>query len=899
MLIHPAGQPNYRAESARRPAAASLTPGDGYAPGSVNDLQLMQPVKAASETTLRPLWSEVEKLGLWASCQAIPGPLSGVLSATAAADLRTLLDELEAKGLRFSAIGDPNQPRSWGTTDYTAESLEHHLMTYDYPESTLGRLTLSLPNPAAADKDSFFERVDKDVVKQVKIHSFQDLKDAESLFLAGDSQRLANPALAGRLEKLDQAGVQFRILEAEGRSDYSVGEALKNNASRPVGVYGAYRALERDEEDVRSLWAQAPGSKGMYPVNSLADLETVEFFALGQSVPRLDQDPLARRLRDLGSIGLTFHRGDDTLNDLDASGAYHALTDQRYTMLGVSLYGRVAREKLDLSSGQIPQPSRKLLELAEFHHRVIVSDPGLNDNEKQFYAHGLTWASPRHPLEECLATIHELRDFEAGLNPGLKGEQLTRMGVYSYGNLMRVLKADQHPGELIGEYKELRLRQVKPEVASKALIHFREKLLPQTFDQAEYREERERLLEIAEFVSSFEDAAEARKALRVDTKEPYADRLAALRHLTEVEKKHVDESGFRSRTTAVKEAMLDYRLLVGSPRTDLKSAAELLGSLHDALVPRLGHEGSREMFDYLQRGITRAAFGPEAISVFAREFDLAKDSDFARGFLSATPPASEPYELRARAAGALRQGLQGLEKQGKPEFDPSDPFDEKPRPPGRDRPSEEYRFLLGFPQRDLEPDAERLTRLHQLVVPQAGWEKSREIFTQLKAGALGQETDFLSRFEGELALAGEVELARRSLAGDFPGSLAERQALKASLGPEADLDYKMLLTHHRSGEKLQAERESWRLVRQALEPSVGLEQSRSAFGHLMTSLREGPWSDRPLAEATTEFLRNYALQGDLKHAVDQLQLAPDGQAGGVHQDGQQVVIGGVRIRVRR
>ncbi|MCE7871923.1 hypothetical protein DYH09_16310, partial [bacterium CPR1] len=94
MLIHPAGQPNYRAESARRPAAASLTPGDGYAPGSVNDLQLMQPVKAASETTLRPLWSEVEKLGLWASCQAIPGPLSGVLSATAAADLRTLLDEL-------------------------------------------------------------------------------------------------------------------------------------------------------------------------------------------------------------------------------------------------------------------------------------------------------------------------------------------------------------------------------------------------------------------------------------------------------------------------------------------------------------------------------------------------------------------------------------------------------------------------------------------------------------------------------------------------------------------------------------------------------------------------------------------------------------------------------------
>ncbi len=859
----------------------------------------MQPTHPTGAAAPRPLWSEVEKLGLWASCQAIPGPLSGVLSATAAADLRTLLDEFEARGFRFSAIGDPNQPRSWGTTDYTAESLHNHLTTYDYPESTLGRLTLSLPNPAAADKDSFFERVDKDVIKQVKIHSFQDLKDAESLFLKGDSQRLANPALAGRLERLEQAGVQFRILEAEGRADYSVGEALKNNTSRPVGVYGAYRAMERDEKDITSLWAQAPGSKGMYPVQSPADLETVEFFALNQSVPRLDQDPLARRLRDLGSIGLTFHRGEDTLNDLDASGAYHALTDQRYTMLGVSLYGRVARENLDLTSGQIPQPSRKLLELAEFHHRVIVSDPALSDNEKRFYVHGLTLASPRHPLEESLATIHELRDFETGLNPGLEGEQRTRMGISSYGSLMRALKADQHPSELMGEYKELRQRQVKPEVASKALIHFREKLRPQTFDQAEYCEERERLLEIAEFVNSFEDAAEARKALRVDTKEPYADRLAALRHLAEVEKKHVDESSFSSKTSAVKEALLDYRLLLGSPRTDLKSAAELLGSLHDALVPRLGHEGSREMFDYLQRGITRGAFGSEAVSVFAREFDLAKDSDFARGFLSAAPPASEPYEVRARAASALRQGLQGLEKPGKPEFDPADPFEEKPKPPRRDRPSEEYRFLLGFPGRDLEPDADRLTRLHQLVVPQAGWEKSREIFTQLKTGALGPEGDFLGRFEGELALAGEVELARRSLAGDFPGSLAERQALKASLGSEADVDYRMLLTHHRSGETLEAERESWRLVRQALEPSVGIEPSRSAFGQLMTSLREGPWSDRPLVEATAEFLRNYALQGDLKHAVDQLQLAPDGRAGGVHQDGQQVVIGGVRIRVRR
>ncbi len=875
-----------------RPTRA--TSGDGFAPGQASETGLMQPVNFGkpAQPAGRPLWSDVERLGIWTSVNAIPGPLSAALSAPGVADFKQLLGEFDKAGFKFSDIGDPNQPRNWGSTDRTPEGVEQIVLEDAYRSNMLSRLTMSQPLEKPPE-ERMFERHDKDVVKQVKIHSFQDLKDAESIFLAGDLDRLKDPALGRRLQSLEQAGVNFRILEAEGREGYSVGEALKNNASRPVGLYGAYRALERDETDARSLWARVGDGKGMYPVSSVADLETVEFFALGSSSPTLDKDPLAQRLRDLGSIGLTFHRGDDS-DVLDAAGAFHAIREQRYSMISVSLDG-VAKEKIELHTGSgIPQPSKRLLGLAEFHHRVVDSDPALSANEKKFYAHGLTWASDNLSLDETLATIHTMRDFEAGLNPSLEGDARTRMGVMSFGNLMRSLGPGQNPSEMIGEYQELRRRGVQPEVASKALAHFRDKLKPQTFDQAEYAEERERILEISEFANSFDDAADARRVLKMEVAEPYPDRLGALRHLVGVESKHVKAS-WSNKNSAVKEALLDYRTVLASPRQSLQSAAELLGQLNDALVPRLGHQGSRDMYDYLQRGITRKAFGAEAVGVFAREFDLAKDVDFARNFLQANPAVPEPFEVRSRAAATLRQGLAGLEKAGKPEFDINDPFDEKPRAPGRDRPSEEYRHLFTFPQRNLEQDAASLVSIYQAVVPGSSFEKGREIFDQMKAGQLGSEADFVPRFTAEMALTGDVELGRRGLAGDFPGTTADRAALKAAT---ADVeDFKAVLTQHVKGERLEDESASLAMIRQALEPTVGPEQSRAAFGELMSSLREGPWSGRSVKDATTEFIRNYALKNDLRHALDSLQMSPEGKSG-VQETDRQVIIGGVRIRRR-
>lgn len=872
-------------QSQSRPLAAS-SPGDTFAPGQASDPGLIKP---GTTPLQRPLWSEVDRLGLWASCQAISSPLTGVLSAVAVADFEQLIGEFDKAGFKFSDIGDPNQPRSWGTNDRTPDGVKKVILDYDYPESFFSRLTLSQPL-ASPPEESFFERRDKDVVKQVKIHSFEDLRDAESIFLARDFDRLADPALARRLEHLEQNGVQFRILESEGRSG---GEALKNNSSRPVGLYGAYRALHRDKNDVESLWARDVNNQGMYPLQTPEDFDTVEFFALGRSVPSLDQDPLAQRLRDLSSIGLTFHRGDDH-DALDAMGAFHALREQRYWKLGVSLDG-VGKELIEMQNGGVPQPSRKLLELAEFHHRVIEPDADLSANEKKFYAQGLTWASEKQPLDQVLANIHSMRDFEAGLNPSLEKEQQTRMGIYSFSNLMRALGPDQQPADLVGEYRDLRTRGVKPEVASKALIAFREKLRPQTFDPAEYGEERERILELAEFVNSFDDAVEARKALKMEIQEPYSDRLAALRHLAEVETRHVDERAFSTKTSAVKEALLDYRTLLASPRQSLQSAASLLGRLNDALVPRMGHEKSRDMYDYLQRGITKGIFGPEAVDVFAREFDLAKDVDFARDFLKPAPAVSEPYETRARAAATLRQGMAGLEKPEKEKLDPDDLFGEKPKPPGRDRPSEEYRHLLSVSNRDLEKDAPAMSRLYQLVVPSTSFETARQVFDQMKAGKLGPEDGFVGRLEGELGLTGEVELARRALAGDYPGTLSERQTLKATVADP--LDFNLVLSQHRQGERLEDELECLALVHKTLVPSVPVEQSREAFSQLMSSLREGPWTGRPLKEATQEFLRSYALKNDLRHALDNLQLAPQGKSG-VQEGERQVIIGGVRIRRR-
>lgn len=881
MIIRPGFEPSSSLRPTTRPVTSGA--GDGFSPGQAEETGLLKPVRhSPGPPAPRPLWSEVERLGLWASCNAITSPLTTVMSAPGVADLKTLLGEFDQAGFRFSDIGDPSNPRQWGSTDRDVDSVHRIIAESSHNSNMFERMTLSQPL-AQAPEERMFGRTDKDVVKQVKIHNFRDLKDAESIFLAKDYDRLEHPELARRLDRLESAGVKFRVLE----SPYTESEALKNNYSRPVGVYGAYRAWLHDPKEAESLFASG------HPARSPADLDVLEFFALGASVPALDRDPLARRLRDLDSIGITFYRGDD-YEPTSAAGIFHAINGQGYSGISVSLNG-TAREKLDLLEAKIPQPSRKLLELAEFHSRVIAPDPELTANEKHFYAQGLTWATADRPLESVLATIHELRDFEAGLNPELTGETRTRMGVVSTSNLMRALGQGQQPADLMAEFKELRARGVKPEVASQALVHFREKLRPQTFDESEYREERERILELSEVANSFEDASAARGLLKMEVAEPYPDRLEALRHLVGVERGLVDERTWSSKTSAVQEAMLDYRTLLASPRSSLKQAAGLLGELNKALVPRLGHSGSREMFDYLQRGITRKAFGPEAVAVFAREFDLGQDVEYARGFLKPEPPVGEPYELRARVAGIVRAGLQGLEKAEKEPFDPNDPFGEKPKPVKRDRPSEEYRYLLSFPERNLEQDAASLVKLYQLAVPSTSFETARAIFGQMKAGQLGPEADFAPRFEAELALTGDVELGRRGLAGHFPGTLADREALKATLSDPAD--FNLLLTEHRSGERLEEELESLRLVQKTLGGEVGAEKAREAYSQLMTSLREGPWSGRPVAEATTEFLRNYALQNDLKHALDSLQLAPDGKSG-IQETDRQVIIGGVRIRRR-
>jgi hypothetical protein len=869
------------------------------------------PAAAAQET--RPLWAEVQKLGLWTSLSCLSAPLAAALSTAAADDLKALLHDMEAKGFSFSLITNPNQPRQWGSTPMTREDMEQSILKSDQNYTPLDRMTVTLDDPSKPKKKedtamSLLSRRPEPLMSQTKIRNFRDLKNLEAIIMKGDFSSLEKPDLANQLKNLEDSGVEFRILEHEDRNGHSVSEDLKNGSSRPVGLFGAYRALADDESDTKSLWVKTPGG-GLYPLQNNEDMETIRFFLNGESVPRLSTSPLARRLRDLGAVGITFHKGDD-YDAASPLSAYHSITELGYRIMSMSING-IAKEKHELFESVVPEPSRRLLEIADFYSRNLVprtKQGEITEKEEDYYLKGLSRIDAGQTIEEGFKTIQKMREFEAGLFPELSDEEKTRYGVIAFNAVMGAMKEGADMGGVIEEYKELRMRGLDPGVSSQAIVHFRDRLKPRSFDEKDFREERESMLEIAPLAASFSDVPDARQALQIGVPEPYTERLDTLRLLVGSEEK-------RSRKwngpTAMKDAVQDYLSLLPWPRTSLSQAAGLLGRLHEVMADKIGIQQSRDTYSYLQRGIQRGVFGEDVIETFAREFELAQDMDFALKMLHPDQSISEPYEVRADAARILREGIKDLEPRKAEKKESDDYFAQTPNV---DEAAEDYRFMLGLPNRSLHEDASTLASLHKGMEKWAGWEERRNIFKEYKQGGFAdlKGAVLMERLNGELGLSENLDVSLRALRGEYDEPFEQRAELLKSLkegladlkGTEEEKkpsqDYRLLLAEHCRSYSLAEEKDAMMTIHRALVPSEGWQGSRNAFSRLMKSLREGPWSGMPLQDATKMLLSNYLVGSDLNSALGSLEMQPaePGAAGGLNQEDDCVVIGGIKLKIK-
>jgi len=908
-----------RACAPQSPASAPLSDQqvgttDGFENAVESDSTVKKPELPKSPPGLKTLWREVESLGIWQSLAPLNTPLASALSVAAVEDLKQLFSQLETRGFSFSLITNPNQPRQWGSTPMKRENLQEALLTNSYGDNILGRLAVTMEKPgkddiAAHPPDMLSGREPGPPIKEAKVQNFEDLKNLETLVLNGEPGDLKNPLLAARLKQFEECGAEFCILEEEGRDGYAISGALKNDFSRPVGLYGAYRALAGDEVDRKSLWIRAPQG-GLYPLQSQDDLDTAGFFLLRDVVPRLSADPLARRLRDLGSVGITFFRGDSFVPEGPLS-MYHALSELGYSKIGMSL-GRVAREDQDIHRGMLPAPSRHLLELGDYYGRNIlprVEKGEISKDEGVFYLHGLNRANEQHPFPESFQSIEQMRAFEHELHPDLKGEGLTRTAVVSFNSVMNAL-GDESLENVTRDFQQMRRQGVAPQVASDAIVYFREKLRPRSFDEADFTAERSQLMEIASFATSFGDVPKARQALQIEVPEPCADRLEALRILNEIQLRQPRD--WNSKTTALQDAVQDYLGLLPWPRTSLSQAAILLGNLVEVMAGKVGIEQTRDIYSYLQRGIQRGAFSDDVVATFAREFALAGDVDFSLSVLQPGSIIKEPYIERAEAARLLREGEKGLKPRTLKVEEKDSLFSSQEV--DIDEAAEDYRFLLGLPNRSLADDAVTLAALHQRLHTLAPWEERREIFQDYKEGKLGAPggKDLLDRLDLELALSENLAVTLKVLKGEYAESYEERKALipvltegLTALAGSAEekkpsQDYTLLLREHCRKHSLASEADALMELHRGMVPQEGWKGSRDIFSRIMKSLRDGPWSELTPKEAVTNFLGTYLVSPDLESALVSLNRSPGGAEAGkeIDMDDDTIMIDGVKLTIR-
>ncbi|MCE7872564.1 hypothetical protein DYH09_19585 [bacterium CPR1] len=846
----------------------------------------------------------IEAAVAWALC---PAPLGGELAA--------LATDLKARGFILSD----------GKNVVSPEGLD------GWP---VGGLQVS---QESSEPKSPFAVLPAMNVERIPVSSFQELKDlshsAREEFSAMTDPRAAAPF--ARLEK--EGGVKLLVAESNYRVresdkglmhakvmviDTADPESLKNvwplddgrfkpipEHPRPAGVYGAHREAARGT--LTNVWVQGP--QATRPCQ-LTSLEAACFFYLGEPHPELDRDPLACQMRELARSGVQLLPSDATFglvrtvaHSEDAMAVHASLRSNPEAVFHVALDG-VAWTPAPLGPDGLLQLGPDFEQARQYRSEHLLSLPVA---ERKTTLDVLAVPSGQS-VEAKLALYERLKAFHKE-HPSENA--MTHLKLFGMGEPeetealadMRRLAAIASPTcpleALVDPFLELRAGQgLRPEWLAPALAYFHE----------HGSEARERLLELGRLGGSFQDSLEADRLL-TGCGVPYPEALKAYQAVASAVRSQ-DHKAMMSGTSMAgrwgkrweeqhkwvpmpqRPTQVFARLLeLRAPEQDLTRVGEALG----ALIKRLDDKTALELFPRL---LAHPGDPATVTDRFLREERLAGDTETA---LKCLQPGScpEPLELREKAEQLLwrpeHESVKGINlnaffdrQQGTVNFGT-----------GVDSSLDDYRFLVGLSDRKLLEDAQTLADLNRKLSSK----DARALLTELKSGQLGkiQGSELVERLQVELDLQGDPELALESLRQP-PEPFEQRRLLAARLhaalgeGPVAP-DYQLLTGESLPGSSLDERLEALSRLRQALEPSEGVEASRQAYQTLVGSVRDGAWTGRELGQATESFLKSYLACSSLSDALKALARGPvdEGQvAGGVQVNKAGVTVGGVRVRTR-
>ncbi len=861
------------------------------------------------------------------SCNLSPAPRSGIETALAWALCPAPL------GAELSALATDLKKGGYVLSDGTKEVGPETLSSW--PE---GGLQVS---QKSSEPEGPFSLLPAMKVDRIAVSSFQDLKDlshaAREEFSAMTDPQAA--ATFARLEKdggvkLMLAGSGYRGPEAEkgllhakvmildtadpewARDLWSIDDGFKpaDSPPRPAGVYGAHREAARGA--LTNLWMQGPQATRPCQLKSL---ETACFFYLGDPHPELDRDPLACQLRELARSGVQFlppgyhFDGIATVPQSEDAMAVHTrLRSNPEAVFKVALDG-VAWTPAPLGPDGLLRPGPDFQQAMDYRREHLLSLPvaerkitldilaipsGQSVEAKLALYERLRLFHKEHPAEHAMMSLKFLGMGEPDETEALA--DMKRLAAASSSN--RPLEA------LVEPFLELRAEPgLKPEWLAPAVAHFHE----------HGSEGRDRLLELGRLGGRFQDSLEADRLL-MGCGAPYPEALKAYQAVARAVAGQ-DRMALMSGTSMAGpwgRVMEDRRTWVPTPQSPNQVFARLLelrapgqdlagtGEALGALIKRFDDKTALELFP----GLLAHPGDPATVTDrFLREERLAGDTETALRCLQpgGCPELPEPLELREKAEQMLwRPEHEGVNLNAFfSRQDNTINFNDG-SVASRVEPSlSDYRFLLGLSDRKLLEDAQTLAELNRKLSNK----DARALLSDLKAGSLGKlsGSDLVERLEVELDLQGDPQPALESLRQP-PEPFEQRKLLAARLrsalgeGPLAP-DYHLLTAESLPGSSFEERLDALSRLRQALDPSEGVEASRQAYQALVDSVREGAWTGRELGQATDSLLKSYLSCSSLSDALKALTRGPadEGQVAGGVQIGQSgVTVGGVRLRTR-
>lgn len=843
----------------------------------------------------------IEAAVAWALCPA-PIGLTG-------AELSSMASDLKARGFVLSQgrkVVSPEELTTW-------------------PE---GGLQVSQRAPLAPGQLSVLPNL----VDHILVSSWRELKDLTHA-AREEFSAMSDPHLARTFARLEQAGVQLLV----AGPDYQSREARQGvlhakvmvidtadpwvrdslafpdpagpfQEPRMAGVYGAHR--EATSGSVTNVWVQGPQATRPSRLNSL---ETACFFHLGDPHPTLDADPLACQLRELARSGVQFLPTDSITTiaqSEDVVGVYDRLKSDPQSRFQVALDG-VGWSAAPRGEDGLLQLGPDFRQAMQYRSEHLLSVP-IADRKSTLEV--LTVPTGQS-VEAKQATFERLKAFHQAhatdQQPGqwtlwLPGGSEQYEALEDMRVLGRVVTPERPLEAMLDPFLELRQdKALSADWVANAVAWFHE----------HGSESRERLLELGRLGGGFGESLEAEQLL-TGCGAPYPEALKAYQAVsTAIAAKNQYTRLSGTSMAGARFLELDPPEFPDEPRQNAREAfSQLLASLPPerpldeageslgALIKRLGTGQAHEVFArLLEHGGGLAV----ATDLFLREERLAGDVETALKCLQpgGCPELPEPLEVREQAEGLLfRPEHEGVNLNAFFDRGSGTINFGAPGPPVESSLSD-YRFLLGLSDRKLPEDAATLASLKKKL----STKDARSCLTELKSGQLGRLTgpELIERLQVELELQGEAKLALESLRQPPEPFEQRRQVaarIRAALGEgEVAPDYRLLTGESLPGSSFDERLEALARLRQALEPSEGLEASRQAYQAVVGSVREGAWAGRELGQATDSFLKSY-LAGSLPQALKALASGPADQgqvAGGVQVSQGAVTVGGVRLRSAR